>query len=123
MKSLLRVLLSRGVAQKGLRGGSPIWLAIGALQLLRRFYSRSGKRSETVTLSERVRPGDELIIRYPGKAGRKTKKEIAATQKSRTAAQVARQREIDRLEQRRAAGGRKGRKATRALAEIENRTV
>jgi hypothetical protein len=76
-----------------------------------------------VTLAERIRPGDELIVRYPGKPGRKTKREISATKKTRTAAQVARQREIDRLEKRRAAGGRKGRKATRALAEIVDRII
>jgi hypothetical protein len=116
VKSVLRLLVSRGVAQKGLRGGSTLWLAIGALQFVGRLYNRKGKRSESITLAERIRPGDELIVRYPGKPGRKTKREIGAIQKRTTAAKREFERQRTKLESQANAGGRRGRKAAKALS-------
>jgi cystathionine beta-lyase family protein involved in aluminum resistance len=121
VKALLRLLVSRGVAKKGLRGGSSLWLAIGALQFLMRLYNRKGKRSEAVTLAERIRPGDELIVRYPGKPSRKTKREISTVQKNANTALRDFQRRVNVLEAKRDSGGRSGRKATEALrALVEN---
>jgi hypothetical protein len=118
VKALVRLLVSRGVAQKGLRGGSSLWLAIGALQLISKLYHRKGKRSESITLAERIRPGDELIVRYPGRPGRKTKREIKTVQKRATQAQLLFQNRVSELEAKRDSGGRRGRKAAKALMEI-----
>lgn len=118
MKALLRLLVSCGVAKRGLRGGSTLWLAIGALQFIGRLYNRKGKKSESVTLAERIRPGDELIVRYPGKPGRKTKREIGVVQKRATEAQRQFERQRKDLEARRDAGGRRGRKAAKALSAL-----
>jgi hypothetical protein len=118
VKSLLRLFVSRGVAKKGLRGGSSVWLAVGALQFLMRLYNRKGKRSEVVTLAERIRPGDELIVRYPGKPGRKTKREINTVQKKATTSQLEFQRRVNDLEAKRDSGGRRGRKAGEALRAL-----
>ena len=118
MKALLRLLVARGVTQKGLRGGSSLWLAIGALQFISRLYNRKGKRSESITLAERIRPGDELIVRYPGQPGRKTKREIKTMQNRATAAQQQFQKQLVDLEAKRDAGGRRGRKAAEALLSL-----
>ncbi len=121
MKNLFRVFVARGVSQKGLRGGSTFWLVVGAFQLLGRLYNRGGKRSEVVTLHERLRPGDELTLRFPGKPGRKTRREVAADEQRRRTVEDAHQREVMRLTMIQERGGRRGRKASKALrALLEN---
>ena len=121
MKALLKLFISRGVAKKGFRGGSSLWLAIGALQFLGKLYSRKGKKSESVTLAERIRPGDELIVRYPGTPGRRTRREIAGTQKRVNAERTRFESQLAALESQRNAGGRRGRIAIRALAALQAR--
>lgn len=123
LKSFLRLWVRDSVVNKGLRGNSKLWLTVGAFSLLRRGFDRKGRKVEQVALTERIRPGDELVLRYPGKPGRKTRKEIAVVSAKRAAAEFARQREIARLESLVQAGGRKGRKAASALAELRQRSA
>ena len=118
MKSLFRIFVARGVSKKGLRGGSSFWLVVGAFQLIARWYGKHGKRVETTTLTERLRPGDELTLRYPGKPGRKTRREVAADQQRRHALEDAHRREVARLQMIHERGGRRGRKAAKALEAL-----
>ena len=118
LKDLLRAWTRKSVMQKGLRGNSPMWLAVGAFGLLRRLYDRRGRRSEQIVLGERIRPGDELVVRYPGKPGRTTRREIEATLAKRTHEAEVHRRRVDALATAAAGTGRKARKAQRALSEL-----
>lgn len=118
MKNLIRLFVARGVSKKGLRGGSSFWLVVGALQFLGRMYRKYAKKSETVTLAEQLRPGDELTLRYPGKPSRKTRREVVADQKRRRAVEEAYQRAVAELRVAETRGGRRGRKASKALREL-----
>ncbi len=118
LKSLLRGWIGRSVVERGLKKSSPTWLIIGAFSLLKRFYRASGKKSERVALSERIRPGDELVLRYPGKPDRKTRKEVTQVQKRRTAEQVARDAAVAALQRRAQRSGRAGKRAAKELARF-----
>lgn len=118
LKDLLRAWTRKSVMQKGLRGNSPMWLAVGAFGLLRRLYDRRGRRAEQIMLGERIRPGDELVVRYPGKPARKTRREIATTHANRAREAEDHRRLVGSLTATAAGAGRKARKAQRALTRL-----
>ena len=101
-----------------MRGNSPFWLSVGAFGLLKRFYNSHARKTETVRLGERLRPGDELIIRYPGDPGRKTRKEISAAQALRERKAAAKAAETAKLETKVERGGFGSRKARKQLAVL-----
>lgn len=115
MGALLALALRRRALDKGLREGSTLWLLIGAISVVHRLYRKIGPRTETVRLGERLRPGDELTLRYPGKAGRKVRKETRLVAAKRTAAQKAYDEQRAALVTVAAGSGRKARKAQRHL--------
>jgi hypothetical protein len=110
--------MKKSVFDRGLKNGSSTWLLIGAFGILKRLYQRGGRRSEQVALAERIRPGDELIVRYPGAPARKTRKEITEVKKRRTAEQVARDSARAALLRKAERGGWAGRKAAKQLARM-----
>jgi hypothetical protein len=116
LKSLVRNFIKTSVLNKGLRGNSSAWLVIGAFSLLKRLYNQSGGRTETVALKEKIRPGDELIVKYPGAPGRGVRKEVHELTKRRTAAAAERAAEIRRLQTKVDKGGIGAKKAARQLA-------
>jgi hypothetical protein len=119
LRTALRLWARNNVIQKGVRGSSTTWLVIGALGLARRFFADRTKKVETVALGERLRPGDELLLRYPGKPGRKTRKEISIVQKTRTKERIAYQENVARLTQKIAKGGWGARSARKELASLK----
>ena len=123
MGALLAALLRRRVVEKGVRNGSSLWLVIGAVGVLRRLYKRMGPRTEQVRLAERLRPGDELTLRYPGVPGRKVQKEQRLVQSRRSAAQSEHEQERARLSERSAGKGRRARRARRLLAALREPRV
>lgn len=123
MGSLLAALLRRRVVEKGVRNGSTLWLVVGAFGVLRRLHKKMGPRNERVRLTERLRPGDELILRYPGVPGRKVQKEQRLVQSRRSAAKSAHQQERARLIDRSDGRGRKARQARRLLATLREPRV
>ncbi len=123
MGTLLRALLRKRVLERGLRDGSSLWLLVGAFSLLRRFYRRSAAKNETIRLRAPLRPGDDLVVRYPGTPGRKVRKESKLVNARREAAAVAFEKERVELAQRAAGSGRRARKATRALATLREPRV
>lgn len=118
LKSLVRNFIKTSVINKGVRGNSSAWLIIGAFSLLKRLYDRAGKRTQTVALAEKIRPGDELIVRYPGKPVRGVRKEVTELTKRRTAAVEERASEISRLQTKVDKGGFGSKKAARQLATM-----
>lgn len=118
LKQLVRTWARGSVRDKGLRGNSPFWLAMGAFGLLKRLYDRHGRKTETIRLAEQLRPGDELIIRYPGEPGRKTRKEIAAAHDLRDRKAAAKAAKSATLEAKVERGGFGARKARRQLAAL-----
>lgn len=123
MRTLLGALVRKRVLDKGLRDGSSVWLVVGAFSLLGRLYLRSASKQETVRLGERLRPGDDLVIRYPGKPDRRVRKETKLVKARRKAAAVAFEQERAALAERAAGRGRRARKATRALASLREPRV
>ena len=118
LKQLARTWVRGAVRNRGLRGNSPFWLAIGAFGLLRRLYDGHARKTETIRLGEQLHPGDELIVRYPGTPGRKTRKEIAAAQALRDRKAEALARKKAALEAKVERGGLRSRKARRELATL-----
>jgi hypothetical protein len=118
LKSFVRNFIKTSVVNKGLRGNSSAWLVIGAFSILKRLYNQGGGRSETVALTEKIRPGDELIVKYPGAPGRGVRKEINELTKRRTAAAAERAATIGRLQTKADKGGFGSRKAARQLATM-----
>lgn len=118
MLTVLRGLLRRSVMKKGLQGGSTFWLIVGALGLLRRGYDRLAPKSETIAFGERIRPGDELVLRYPGKPSRQTRKELKfiARRDAAVAAELAHTK--GRLSRKIAKGGFGASRASKALREL-----
>jgi hypothetical protein len=106
------------VRDKGVRNGSSLWLIVGAFSVLRRMYRFFAPKSETIRLGEKLRPGDDLVIRYPGEAGRKVRKEQKLVMARRIAAQAAHERERATLAAKAEGTGRRARKAKRALASL-----
>lgn len=118
MGALLVALLRRRVLNKGLRNGSSLWLVIGAFGVLRRLYRMFAPKTERIQLGERLRPGDELTLRYPGTPGRKVKKEQHLVTARRTAAKNAYEAERARLESEASGRGWSARKAKRLLTSL-----
>lgn len=118
LKSLFRNFIKTSVINKGLRGNSSAWMVVGAFGLLKRFYDRGGHRSEQVVLTERIRPGDELVLKYPGKPARGVRKEIDELSKRRNAAVAERAETIARLQRKVNKGGFGSKKAARELASM-----
>jgi hypothetical protein len=118
LKSLVRSFIKTSVVNKGLRGNSSAWLVIGAFGVMKRLYDRGGRRTETVAFSEKIRPGDELIVTYPGVPGRGVRKEITELAKRRTAAAAERAATIGRLQTKANKGGFGSKKAARQLATM-----
>lgn len=123
MGVLLRAFVRKRVLGRGVRDGSSLWLVVGAFSLLRRLYRMMAPKNETIRLGERLRPGDDLVVRYPGKAGREVRKETKLVDARRTAAAAAHERERARLVERAAGKGRRARKATQALATLREPRV
>jgi hypothetical protein len=118
LKSLVRSFIKTSVLNKGLRGNSTAWLIIGAFSVLKRLYNQSGGRTETLALREKIRPGDELIVKYPGAPDRGVRKEINELGKRRTAAAAERAAVIGRLQTKADKGGFGAKKAARELATM-----
>lgn len=118
MGTLLAAMVRRRVLNRGLRDGSALWLVVGAFGVLRRLYKMFAPRTERVRLSERLRPGDELTLRYPGDPGRKVRREQRLVQSRRLAAKTAHEIERARLKEQAAGAGRKARHAKRLLGEL-----
>lgn len=123
MGTLLRALLRKRVLDRGVRNGSSLWLVVGAFGVLRRLYRMFAPKNETIRLGERLRPGDDLVVRYPGKPDRKVRKETKLVAARRTAAAEALDRERARLAERAAGKGRRARKAQRALSTLREPRV
>ena len=118
LKTMVRVWLRTSVVRKGLRGGSTFWLAMGAFGALRRQFEKHGQRTERVALGEQLRPGDELIVRYPGKPGRSTRGEIAEVRKRRNAEAAAHAKAVGELQARIDRGGFRARRAAKKLEAL-----
>lgn len=114
----MRTWVRSSVVSRGLRGNSTFWLAVGALGLLRRFFEKRGRKVARIRLHERLRPGDELIISYPGRPGRVTRKEVAEVQRRRAAQAEARDRLLSRLQEKVGRGGFGARRAARQLEAL-----
>ena len=123
MGALLRALLRKRVIDRGVRNGSSLWLVIGAFGLLRRMYRTLAPKNETVRLGERLRPGDELVVRYPGEPDRKVRKESKLVASRRSAAAVEHERERTRLVELATGKGRRAREASRALSTLREPRV
>ena len=123
MGTLLRALLRKRVLDRGVRNGSSLWLVVGAFGVLRRLYRMFAPKNETIRLGERLRPGDDLVVRYPGKPDRKVRKETKLVAARRTAAAEALDRERARLAERAVGKGRRARKAQRALSTLREPRV
>jgi hypothetical protein len=118
LKSLIRNFIKTSVVNKGLRGNSSAWLVIGAFSMLKRLYNKAGGRTETVAFTEKIRPGDELIVKYPGKPVRGVRKEVTELTKRRAAAAAERAATIGRLQTKVDKGGFGSKKAARQLATM-----
>jgi hypothetical protein len=118
MGALLAAFLRRRVRDKGLRNGSSVWLIVGAFGVLRRMYRFFAPKNETIRLGERLRPGDDLVVRYPGQPNRKVRKEQKLVAARRVAAQTAHEQQKAALAAKAEGTGRRARKAERALASL-----
>jgi hypothetical protein len=119
LTGIIRLFFKRKIVDKGLRDGSSPWLIIGAFSLLRRMYRSLGPRSERIRLKEQLRPGDELLLRYPGKPHRKVRKEtriVAAKRVEAAAAQETRRRQLAAIAD---GKGRRSRQAKQALERLD----
>ncbi len=123
MGALLRALVRKRVLDRGVRNGSSLWLVVGAFGVLRRLYRMLAPKQETIRLGERLRPGDDLVVRYPGAPGRKVRKETKLVDARRSAATTTYDRERARLAERAAGTGRRARKAERALSALREPRV
>lgn len=123
MLNVLRGVVRRSVMKKGLQGGSTFWLIVGAIGLLRRGYSRFAPKTETVALGERIRPGDELVLRYPGTPSRQTRKEVKviARREAVVAAELADSKA--RLSRKIEKGGFRASRASKALRELTDLSI
>jgi hypothetical protein len=63
MSALVGWLL-RQAWRRGVLGGSRLWIVLGAAALLGRYGRRALKRSEDVVYSERLFPGQKLVISH-----------------------------------------------------------
>lgn len=106
------------VFRRGVQGGSTFWLLVGAVGILKRAYDRGGRKTETIRLGERLRPGDELVMTYPGKPSRKTRKEKKVIAKRSAAADRALAKRVAKLSDRAAKRGLRARKARAELAAL-----
>jgi len=67
MGSLLDRLVRAGMRRgfkRGLVGGNQVWLAVGAVALGARLLQRMASPGRGVTVTERLSPGQALIIRH-----------------------------------------------------------
>jgi hypothetical protein len=115
LKSLVRTWVRTSVVTKGVRGQSSFWLAIGALGMLRKYFDQKGRKTERIALGERLRPGDELTLRYPGKPVRPVRKEIAEVLKRRAAEAAAHAKAVAELQAKVDKGGFGARRAAKEL--------
>jgi hypothetical protein len=118
VKTLFRSWVRTSVVTKGLRGQSTFWLVMGAFGVLRRLFAKHGRKTERIALAERLRPGDELLLRYPGKPGRSTRKEIAEVQKRRAAEAAAHAKAVAELQAKAASGSFGARRAAKKLQAL-----
>jgi hypothetical protein len=118
MFGLIASLLKRRVIDKGLKQGSSVWMIVGAFGVVRRIFRFFGPKTERVRLGERLRPGDELTLRYPGKPVRSVKKEQALVASRRLAAKQAHEAQRFSLAEKAAGAGRKAKKAQRLLDKL-----
>ena len=79
--------------------------------------------NETIRIGERLRPGDELVLRYPGTPDRHVRKESTLVKARREAAALAFEKQRAALAEEAAGTGRRARKATRALAMLREPRV
>lgn len=118
LKSLVRTWVKTSIISKGVRGQSTFWLAIGALGVVRRYFVQHGRRTERIALRERLRPGDELSLRYTGKPGRTTRKEIAEVLRRKTAVAAAHAKVDAKLQAKIDKGGFGARRAAKQLVAL-----
>ncbi len=120
--SLVGAWLRKKAMDKGVRGGSSVWLTVAALGLIRRLYRDHAKKTEVIGLGQPLRPGDRLLVTYPGKPGRRTRKEQRLDDKRRTAEdlEAARMRARADAKQAKWERSRVGRKA---LARAERNSM
>jgi len=67
MGSLFNRLVRAGMRhgfKRGLGGGSQVWLAVGAVALGARLLQRMASPGKPVIVTERLTPGQALIIRH-----------------------------------------------------------
>lgn len=119
---MLGALLKRTVMRRGIQGGSTFWLLVGAVGLLRKGYDRMARKRETIALAERIRPGDKLIVTYPGPPSRQTRKETKVIAKRAAAVQVEHDRTVVKLTRKADRGGFGARKARKSLAALGSAT-
>ena len=122
LKSLVRTWVKTSIVSKGVRGQSTFWLAIGALGVVRRYFVQHGRRTERIALRERLRPGDELSLRYPGRPGRATRKEIAEVLRRKEAEATAHARLVAELQAKVDTGGFGARRAAKQLVALPKRS-
>ena len=72
--SLVKKVLRKQVS-KGARRGAPGWIAMGAFGLLRGGYRRIGRRTESVAFADKLRSGEELVLRHGGEPVRSLRKD------------------------------------------------
>ena len=118
LKSLVRTWVKTSIISKGVRGPSTFWLAIGALGVVRRYFVQHGRRTERIALRERLRPGDELSLRYPGRPGRTTRKEIAEVLRRDAAEAAAHAKMVSELQAKVDKGGFGARRAAKQLVAL-----
>lgn len=118
LKSFVRTWVRTAVVSKGLKGQSTFWLVVGALGVLRNYFEKKARKTERIALGERLRPGDELHLRYPGKPGRSTRKEIGEVIRRRTSEATAHATLVSGLQQKIDRGGLGARRAAKKLEAL-----
>jgi hypothetical protein len=74
MKRALSYLVRRGLRQ-GLVGGETIWLWLGVGALAVQFALRALRKNEEVVFSEKLKPGERLIITHQPRTGHNGRRE------------------------------------------------
>jgi hypothetical protein len=79
MSKALGYLVRRGLRQ-GLLGGEPLWLWLGGGALAVRLALRVLRKNEEVVFSEKLRPGERLVITHRPRTGHNGRRESTAAQ-------------------------------------------
>lgn len=79
MKGLLSWAVRKGL-RRGVLGGETPWLVLGALALLAQFGLKVWKKQPEVVFSEKLGPGEQLIITHRDRSGHNGRREGPAAQ-------------------------------------------